>query len=58
MPDLHPQDWLTIIEGLPLYDQWRVRFDERARGIFEQQQEIAAEHGYDILTEFVRRGVC
>jgi hypothetical protein len=23
MPDFHPQDWITIVEALAVYDQWR-----------------------------------
>ena len=41
---------------LSVYDQWRDRDDNRAQRILEQQQEIAAEHGFNMPSEFVRQG--
>lgn len=56
MPDFHPQDWITIVEALSVYDEWRDRDDDRAQRILELQQEIAAEHGFDTPSAFVRQG--
>ena len=51
----HPQDWIMIVEALSVYDQWRDRDDAEAQRIYELQQEIAAKHGFERASEFVRQ---
>jgi hypothetical protein len=44
-----------MVEALSVYDQWRDRDDDKAQKIHELQKEIAAEHGFDAPSEFVRQ---
>lgn len=43
------------VEAPSVYDQWRDRDDAEARRILDLQQEIAAEHGFERASEFVRQ---
>jgi len=53
--DWNPQDWIMIVEALSVYDQWRDCDDAQAQRIYELQQEIAAQHGFERASEFVRQ---
>jgi hypothetical protein len=56
MPDFHPQEWITIVEALSVYDQWLER-EERSERIFELQLAIAREHGFESPMRSSGRGV-
>jgi hypothetical protein len=55
MPEFHPQEWITIVEALSVYDQWLER-EARSEEIFALQLAIAREHGFESPSAFVRQG--
>ena len=56
MPDLHPQEWITIVEALSVYDQW-LDSEERSERIFALQLAIAQEQGFESPSVFVQQGM-
>ena len=53
MPDFHPQEWITIVEALSIYDQWLGDEHERGAEIFALQLAIAQKHGFESPSAFV-----
>jgi len=52
--DWHPQDWIMIVGALSALNHERDRGrDERAKRIYELQEEIAWMHGFKFLSDFV-----
>lgn len=56
MSEFHPQDWITIVEALSVYDQWLGDEHDRVAEIFELQLAIAREYGFESPSAFVRQG--